>query len=233
MSAADRVGLGVNAFDALLIGLGASHEGQQVTWFAEATLEALLGAGRPPTGQWPLRFGVGARRSLSDLLQGELLFELTPSGRPSLTREAPLVEVPPRLAVLAGLLWAATPRRGRAAEPERNPSAGAPAPRPAPKPAPGDGPEATAAKLPVGQLRCSVRSFGGVGLAATLQILSGPGLSAPRPAVHSRDGAFTIELGPGSYEVLIEAPRYLPQRRAITIEQNGVTLLNADLRRAK
>jgi hypothetical protein len=224
LSAADRVSLGVNAFDAILVGLGLYQHGDDLTLFAEALLEALTGAGRPPASQWPLRIGLGARHALTSTITGEVAAQISPSARPSLAGPAPLVDLPPRIALLLGLLWAgpraprgaATPATGAA------PTAATPAPM-----------AAAAAPLPLGQLRCAVRSFGGVGISASLRIISGPDVAAPAPALHSRDGTFSIELAPGSYEVVIEAVHFVPQRRTIAVEKNGVTLLNADLRRAK
>jgi uncharacterized membrane protein len=46
-------------------------------------------------------------------------------------------------------------------------------------------------------------------------------------------GTFELELPPGSYEVEVRARRFRPQRRQITIEENGVVILNVDLRRAR
>lgn len=82
--------------------------------------------------------------------------------------------------------------------------------------------------LPPGQLRGFVRSFGGKPVAATLTIEPlGKTITA------GEDGAFEIDVAPGKYEVVIRAPGYREQRRAVTIEEAGVLILNVDLRRAK
>jgi hypothetical protein len=223
LSSADRVSLGVNGFDAVVVGLAVSHRRDDLTLFAEAAVDALIGAGHPPASQWPMRVGVGARHPLSAAITGELATEICPSARPSLAVGAPLVDVPPRVTVSLGLLWT-TRRRASLA----NPTATGPMRSPLLRSiADGSG------LPPVGQLRCSVRSFGGVGISATLKILKGPDVPAPSAPMHSRDGTFSIELAPGTYEVLIEAAHFIPQRRTISVEKNGVTLLNADLRRAK
>jgi hypothetical protein len=221
LSPADRVGLGVNAFDAVTAGVALHHRHRDLTLFAEASLQALIGSGHPPAAQWPMQIGLGARHAISDTLAGEIGVELCPSARPRLDAGAPLVDLPPRVSLLLGLLWA-TPRPGRRAAAARGPATPIAALAP-------PGPEA----LPMGQLRCAVRSFGGVGIAASLRIVSGPAVAGPAAPLHSRDGTFSVELAPGSYEVLIEAPHFIPQRRTIAVERNGVTLLNADLRRAK
>jgi hypothetical protein len=81
--------------------------------------------------------------------------------------------------------------------------------------------------LPPGQLRGVVRSFDrGRPLAAELEV-EPIGIQIrcdPR-------GEFEIDLPPGDYEVSIGAPGYRAQHRRVRIEQDGVTILNADLRR--
>jgi hypothetical protein len=47
------------------------------------------------------------------------------------------------------------------------------------------------------------------------------------------EGFFQIDVPPGQYEVVIEAPGYQPQRRAVKVEQQGVVIVNADLGQAK
>jgi len=82
-------------------------------------------------------------------------------------------------------------------------------------------------KLPNGQLRGLIRSFKGVGLDAEVKIEPGD------QTLHTKDGRFEADVAPGSYEVTITAPGYETQRRRVEVEQNGVTLLNADLRSAR
>ena len=41
-----------------------------------------------------------------------------------------------------------------------------------------------------------------------------------------------MRVAPGEYTVLLSAPGYERQRRPVRVEQNGVTILNVDLRRA-
>jgi hypothetical protein len=218
LSDADRVGLGVSAFDALLAGVAIQQQHDARTFYAELTLEALLGTGHPPVDTWPLRVGFGLRQRVLDALTGEIGLEVLASHRPRLDATAPLVEVPPRVLLLAGLLWN-SPR------PQPSPASQLPPATPAAAAGP--------ALPPVGQLRCAVRSFGGVGIAASVRILTGPDVPAPAAPLHSHHGTFSIELAPGTYELVIEAPHFTPQRRTITVEKNGVTLLNADLRRSK
>ena len=76
-----------------------------------------------------------------------------------------------------------------------------------------------------GQLRGLVRSFSGKALAATIRV-EPLGTEAKTDA----DGMFQIEVPPGSYQVVVAAPGHTGQRRPVQVEENGVTVLNADLR---
>jgi hypothetical protein len=88
-------------------------------------------------------------------------------------------------------------------------------------------------RLPSGQIRGLVRSFKGVGLDAEIKIdPSDPSLPTLR-TLHTEDGRFEVDVAPGTYELTISAPGYEKQRRRVEVEQNGVTLLNADLRSAR
>ncbi|HEY2733023.1 MAG TPA: carboxypeptidase-like regulatory domain-containing protein, partial [Polyangiales bacterium] len=77
------------------------------------------------------------------------------------------------------------------------------------------------------QLRGLIRSFAGTPLAATVHVLpAGSTVDA------DKDGRFMLELGAGEYEVEIECAGYLTQHRKISVQDNGVTLLNVDLHEA-
>jgi hypothetical protein len=79
-----------------------------------------------------------------------------------------------------------------------------------------------------GQLRGLVRSYRGEPLRATVSVSPGDVSTET-----DEEGMFEIDLPPGDYEVAVEAPRYAGQTRNITIERNGVTVLNVDLRRGR
>jgi hypothetical protein len=76
-----------------------------------------------------------------------------------------------------------------------------------------------------GQLRGLVRSFNGKPLVATVRV-EPIGTEVKTDA----DGTFAIDVPPGAYEVSISAPGHAPQKRPVQVEENGVTVLNADLR---
>jgi hypothetical protein len=80
--------------------------------------------------------------------------------------------------------------------------------------------------LPAGQVRGLVQSFGGQPLQATITIEPGG-----QRIESSTSGEFEIDLAPGSYTVTISAPGHVNQQRKVTVEQNGVTILNVDLRK--
>jgi hypothetical protein len=80
------------------------------------------------------------------------------------------------------------------------------------------------AALPAGQVRGLVRSFRGKPLAATVHVEPG-GTEAKTDA----EGFFQIDVPPGEYEVVIEAPGFEPQRRKAKVDQQGVVIVNADL----
>lgn len=79
-----------------------------------------------------------------------------------------------------------------------------------------------------GQLRGLVRSFSGKPLVATIRV-EPLGVEAKTDA----DGTFQIDVPPGSYEVVVAATGHAGQRRPVQVEENGVTILNADLRPGK
>ena len=80
--------------------------------------------------------------------------------------------------------------------------------------------------LPPGQLRGVVRSFGGSGLKAELRITP-----ANTSISSDSDGNFTIDLLPGDYEIEVTAKGFKTQTRQVHIEEDGVTIVNIDLRK--
>jgi len=94
------------------------------------------------------------------------------------------------------------------------------------------GPQSTALtltlqrRLPSGQLRGLVRSFKGRGLDAEIRI------EPTGQTLRTEEGRFQIDVAPGAYEVTIAAASYETQVRRVDVEQNGVTVLNVDLRSA-
>lgn len=84
---------------------------------------------------------------------------------------------------------------------------------------------ATKHAIKPGQLRGLIRAFSGKPLAAIIRIES---LGSETKT--DQDGAFQINVPPGTYEVVVTATGYATQRRKMQVDENGVTILNADLR---
>jgi hypothetical protein len=85
-----------------------------------------------------------------------------------------------------------------------------------------------AARVEAGaQLRGLVRSFAGAALQAEVRVPA-----AGQRVTADKGGRFMLELRAGEYEVEIECAGYLTQRRKISVQDNGVTLLNVELHEA-
>jgi len=78
--------------------------------------------------------------------------------------------------------------------------------------------------LPAGQVRGLVRSLRGKPLRASVHLEPG-GAETKTDA----EGFFQIDVPPGQYEVVIEAPGYDAQRRTAKVGEQGVVIVNADL----
>jgi hypothetical protein len=80
-------------------------------------------------------------------------------------------------------------------------------------------------ELPPGQIRGVVRTTTGAAVAARVRIEPlGKSIKA------GADGSFRVDVPPGSYQVVIDGPGLVAQRRKIQVEENGVTVLNVELR---
>ena len=78
------------------------------------------------------------------------------------------------------------------------------------------------------QLRGTVRSFSGKGVRAQITVKPlGEKLRT------DAEGYFQLDVPPGVYTVKIQAKGYKAQKRKVTVEENGVSIINVDLRRAR
>jgi hypothetical protein len=243
LSAGDRMALELNAFDAVLLGAAASFERRKVAGFVEASWELLVGAGHPPPLTSPMFIGAGVRAAVAPRLRVEVGAELSPSRRPDLAVTAPLVAVPPRVAAWLGLAYrfdtsssrgtAATPASPQAT-PEAAPPAAAVAAAAAAAELRATAPRPEAApRPPSGQLRGLVRSLRGSPVDADVVIRPVGRSEEEARRLTPAGGLFTIDVVPGTYEVVIEAPGFESQRRRVQVEENGVTLINVDLKVAR
>jgi hypothetical protein len=89
-------------------------------------------------------------------------------------------------------------------------------------------------RAPQGQIRGLVRSLRGAPVAADITIEPEDHASsgAARQPDHRRaeGGRFEVDVPPGRYRVTISASSYQTQQRKVDVEENGVTVLNVDLR---
>ncbi len=81
---------------------------------------------------------------------------------------------------------------------------------------------------PPSQLRGVVRSLDGK--AVTVRVHVEP---VGTEASVDDKGSFQLDLPPGGYDVVIEAPGYVTQRRHVQVEPKGVVVLNVDLTRSR
>lgn len=139
------------------------------------------------------------------------------------------VAPPPEIVVepeLAAAEAQPAPLEELAAQPD--PAAAPPAPAPTAEPA---APEPAAVAPPAageGTIQGNIRSFDGTGLQATVTVYPG-NLKATTDA----QGAFELNLKPGRYTIRLRAYGYSSQNRSIVVHENGVTVLNAELRKKK
>ncbi|HWP07654.1 MAG TPA: carboxypeptidase-like regulatory domain-containing protein [Polyangiaceae bacterium] len=81
---------------------------------------------------------------------------------------------------------------------------------------------------PPSQVRGLVRSLSGKGLVAKIRV-EPLGTEITTDA----EGAFRIDVPPGSYDVVIEAHGYATQRRHVSVDAQGVVVVNAELVKKK
>jgi hypothetical protein len=88
---------------------------------------------------------------------------------------------------------------------------------------------------PRGQIRGLVRSLKGSAVAAEIRIepeaaADKPGHGEGATPLRADGGRFEVDVPPGRYRITISAPGYQTQNRKVEVEENGVTLLDVDLR---
>ncbi len=78
------------------------------------------------------------------------------------------------------------------------------------------------------QLRGLVRSYTGEGIEASIRVQPGG-----YETTCNEKGEFVLDVPPGTYSVSIKAEGYVSQKRKLRVRKEGVTVLNADLRRER
>jgi hypothetical protein len=82
--------------------------------------------------------------------------------------------------------------------------------------------------LPSGQVRGLVRDFSGKPVGAQIR-LEPIGVDAQV----GTDGMFEVNVAPGAYDVVVHAAGYVDQRRHVSVERDGVTMMNVELRKIR
>jgi hypothetical protein len=103
----DRVELGLNQASAILTGLGTTYRvTPRVELLADLTWDLLVGSAAPSVGDAPILASAGVRGTLDADGKLQVLGVVTasPSGRPTVTEAAPLVDIEPRVSLLVGLV---------------------------------------------------------------------------------------------------------------------------------
>jgi hypothetical protein len=128
LSANDRLGLEMSAFDQALVGLAAAYGAGRAQGFAELSGELMVGAGSPRLTESPMRAGAGVRFAITREVRLEAEAEAAVSARPTLSQSGPLLPIPPRAAVWLGLAY----RFGGSEPPAAHPAPPPPVTKPAP-----------------------------------------------------------------------------------------------------
>lgn len=135
-----------------------------------------------------------------------------PAPEPAPAQVEPVAEAADSGAADEPLPTAAEPDAG-AQSAQLAPVAAGAAPAPAPAPA-------------MAQVRGNVRDFSGKPLRATIRLQS-LGLKVETDG----EGRFQIDVPPGRYSIRLRSFGYVSQSREVAVEENGVTVLNVELRK--
>lgn len=197
LSASDRLGLEMSAFDQALVGLAAAYGSGRAQGFAELTGELMVGSGSPRLIESPLRAGGGVRFAITREVRLEAEAEAALSARPALSQSGPLVPIPPRAAFWLGLAY----RFG-----------GAPPPAVAPPPPP------VVAKPTPAVGRREGRVVGADGSEPVAPVVNIQAEGGARPVIVDGDGRFTLTGKPGeTLKVDAEADGYELETATVTL----------------
>jgi hypothetical protein len=133
----DRVELGLNSASAVLIGVGDAYRlTPRLELLADVTWDVLFGADAPPAVDDPILLSAGARYQLdaNGKVQLEGILTVSPSGRPTVSATAPLVDIEPRVSLLFGIIvrpFAEAPPPESGVPASSEPPVSTPAPPPA------------------------------------------------------------------------------------------------------
>jgi hypothetical protein len=218
----DRLALGLSAFNAIPLGVGAEYRWAGQQWIIELSGELLVGSGAPPVTESPWRVSAGGRHPLGEQLALTCMLETALSARPRSGGTDPLSPIEPRFELLVGVAYrlfdwdrvAPTPP-GAAAAPPPPPPTRQPEPR-----------AVTSATLLV-----NVVTQDGYPLSdASVELeLDGKALSVP----HENLASYRLgELVAGSGTLKVSAPRLKPVERSIELHSGERLVVDVQLEAA-
>jgi len=222
LSADDRIAAGLSKSNALLMGVLGSTRVRDIVLGAEWSWDLFVGSAAPAALASPMRVELFAQRPFSQRWFAGARLGASPSSRPDPSQLSP-VEARVWASLMVGYVLAedaAAPARA----PAKSPVVAEP-PKPATAAEPIAEPEPN---LPPGQIRGRVRNLRGASIRAQVELVP-----LGQTLTTDAEGAFVLDVPPGRYSVVVRAEGYEEQKRPAEVEQNGVTILVIDLRRAK
>ncbi len=219
---AQRLVLGLSDSNALLFGAGVSYRVGRAELLAEWSWDVLVGDAAPAVMQSPMRAGLGVRYRVARSISVQVAAQLALSDRPDLTSGAPLVPVDPRLTLVAGLVYRASPAprpRPRLVAKPTKPTRVAPAKPTPPKPKLPAKPEPA---IVSGRIIAGDMPIKG----ATVVIAGVPGATS----VTGADGSFELTVAqPRGISVEVRAKGYRKLVRSLAVSP-GQRLVVGDVR---
>lgn len=101
----DFIALGVNDYNAVMLGLAASYRVRKIEWLGEYTWNLLIGGGAPSAGNSPMHLAGGARYFLTEDAQLEFLVDALLSGRQAVVVGGPLFPIDSRISASVGFRY--------------------------------------------------------------------------------------------------------------------------------
>jgi len=218
----DRLALGLSAFNAIPLGVGAEYRWAGQQWIIELSGELLVGSGAPPVTESPWRVSAGGRHPLGEQLALTCMMEAALSARPRSGSADPLTPIEPRFELLVGVAYRLFDWDRVALEPPGSTSA--PTPPPAARQ-----PESRA--VANASLLVNVVTQDGYPLSDASVVLEQDGKAVSVP--HENRASYRLgELVAGSATVKVSAPRLKPLERSIQLQSGERLVVDVQLEAA-
>lgn len=235
LSPSDFSAIGLSSSHAVLVGLGFRHDYGSGAFLSELAADILVGSDAPSFTKSPIYASAGIeQRFNASRTRLQVLANVALSSRPAIDVTGPLIPLLPRAWLVLGVthdMWLEA--QETPASVEEPFAVTEPTETPQLEPTP---PPLAALEEPVGPrgvIRVVVRDTDwGEPLEASITVFAA---GEEEPATTGRttklsEGMIELPVAPGRYEVLIEAKGYASQRRKLSVDEEGVTVLNVDLR---